>query len=115
EVLKLILQPLVENAIYHGTSAYEESHILITHEIVGDFYFFRVANSGYGLTDEQIENIYIKMKTKSKDKNVGLRNVYERLKLHYGENADLYFEVDEEDYTKVSVKIPLNKLKEIKI
>ncbi len=115
EVLKLILQPLVENAIYHGTSAYEESHILISHEIVGDFYFFRVSNSGYGLTDEQIETIHSKMRTKSKDKNVGLRNVYQRLKLHYGDEADLFFEVDEENNTKVSIKIPLDKLEEIKI
>lgn len=115
EVLKLILQPLVENAIYHGTSASEESHILITHEIVGNFYYFRVANSGYGLTDEQIDEIHRKMKTKSKDKNVGLRNVYARLKLHYGETADLFFEVNEDDYTQVSVKIPLNKLEEIEI
>jgi two-component system sensor histidine kinase YesM len=115
DVLKLVLQPLVENAIYHGTSAYEESRILITHEIIGDFYYLRVANSGYGLTDEQIENIHSQMRTKSKDKKVGLRNVFARLKLHYGDEADLYFEVDEENYTQVSIKIPLSRLKDNEI
>lgn len=115
EVLKLILQPLVENAIYHGTSTYEAGEILITHEIIGEYYYFSVINSGYGLTDEQIEVIYSKMKTKSKEKNVGLRNVYARLKLHYGEEADIFFEVDDNNYTKVSVKLPLNKLKDIEI
>lgn len=114
EVLKLILQPLVENAIYHGTSAYEESKIEIAHHIADGFYFFTVSNSGYGLTDEQIETIYTNMKTKSNDKNVGLRNVYGRIKLHYGEEADLLFAVDDESYTRVTIKLPLNKLKEIK-
>lgn len=115
EVLKLILQPLVENAIYHGTSAYEESHIKITHEIDDDFYYLRVSNSGYGLTDEQIEIIYQKMKSKSPSKNVGLRNVYERIKLHYGNRAELMIEVDEDSYTIVSIKLPIDKLKEINL
>lgn len=116
EVLKLLLQPLVENAIYHGTSANEDSHILINHEIIEDYYYFHVMNSGYGLTDEQVEVIHTLIKTKSQSKNVGLRNVYNRLKLYYGEEADLYFEVlelDDDIYTKVTIKIPLDQLKEI--
>lgn len=115
EVLKLIIQPIVENAIYHGTSAYEESNITIKHEIVDDNYFFRVVNSGYGLTDEQIEEIHMKMKEKSKGKSVGLKNVYSRLKLHYGKESDLFFEVDDESNTIVSIKIPLDQLKRTKV
>lgn len=114
EVLKLILQPLVENAIYHGTSLNEKSRIVISHEVKGDFYFFRVANSGYGLTDSQIEEIYKNMRKKTQGKSVGLRNVYERIKLHYGEDADIIFEVDDEHYTIVSIKIPLNRLEKVK-
>jgi len=114
EVLKLILQPLVENAIYHGTSVHEESRIIISHDVKGKFYYFRVANSGYGLTEEQIEEIHKKMKEKTQGKNVGLRNVYERIKLHYGSEADLFFEIDEKNYTIVSIKIPVNRLKDVK-
>ena len=112
KVLKLILQPLVENAIYHGTSAYEESKIVISHE-VSDAYYFRVANSGYGLTDSQIEQIHANMKMKSKGKNVGLKNVYERIKLYYGDEADLYFEVDKDNFTIVTIKLPLKKLERV--
>lgn len=114
EVLKLILQPLVENAIYHGTSLNEKSRIVISNEVKDGFYFFRVANSGYGLTDNQIKEIYKNMKKKTQDKSVGLRNVYQRIKLHYGKEADIIFEVDDENYTIVSIKIPLNKLEEVK-
>ena len=115
EVLKLILQPLVENAIYHGTSLNEKSRIVISHEVKEGFYFFRVANSGYGLTDNQIKEIYKNMKKKTQDKSVGLRNVYQRIKLHYGKEADIIFEVDDENCTIVSIKIPLNKLEEVKL
>ncbi|NCB42621.1 MAG: sensor histidine kinase [Clostridia bacterium] len=114
EVLKLILQPLVENAIYHGTSLNEKSRIIISHDVKDDFYFFRVANSGYGLTEKQIEEIYKNMQKKTQDKSVGLRNVYQRIKLHYGEDADILFEVDDKSYTIVSIKIPLNKLERVK-
>ena len=114
EVLKLILQPLVENAIYHGTSLNEKSRILISHEVKDGFYFFRVANSGYGLTDKQIEEIYKNMRKKTQGKSVGLRNVYERIKLHYGEEADIIFEIDDEQYTIVSIKIPLDRLEKVK-
>jgi len=114
EVLKLILQPLVENAIYHGTSLNEKSRIVISHEVKDDFYFFRVANSGYGLTDKQIEEIYKNMRKKTQDKSVGLRNVYQRIKLHYGEEAEILFEVDDEHNTIVSIKIPLSRLEKVK-
>lgn len=114
EILKLIVQPLVENAIYHGTSIYEDSLISIYNEVIDDFYYIRVVNSGYGLTDEQVVHIHQIMKEKAEGKSVGLRNVYSRLKLDYGQEADLFFVIDEDNNTIVSIKIPLSELKEIK-
>ncbi|MBN2874615.1 MAG: histidine kinase, partial [Spirochaetales bacterium] len=60
-VMKLMLQPLVENAIQHGLGD-EEGHIKITGRIEDNFLVFRVRNSGYGIPDSKIVEMYETMR-----------------------------------------------------
>lgn len=104
-MMKLILQPLVENAIYHGMG---DDHGFI--EIVGgedgDTLWFCVRDSGYGLTEEKIAEMYAVMEGRKKGSSVGLRNVYQRLKLYYGESADVKIESVIDESTTITLVIP---------
>lgn len=105
KVMKLILQPLVENAIYHGIGD-DEGHIDITGRIEGDFLAFSVRNSGYGITEKTIEDMYATMRGGRERPSIGIRNVYQRLKLYYGERADIVISSVPDESTTVTLYIP---------
>lgn len=104
--MKLILQPIVENAIYHGVGI-EKGEIMIVGRESDGFLIFEVTNSGYGITQEKIQNIYDTIKNEKVNKGVGMRNVYQRLKLYYGEKADIEIESELDESTTVRLIIPI--------
>jgi two-component system sensor histidine kinase YesM len=109
-VLKLSLQPLVENAIIHGIKPDESfTKILITGYIRNGFVFVEVFNEGYGLNQQKIDEIMDMLHQEKESTSMGLKNVYQRLKLYYGAQADLIIESELDEYTKVIMKIPINQ------
>jgi two-component system sensor histidine kinase YesM len=107
---KFTLQPLVENAIVHGIEPSGRFGVItLTAAQEGNYLVLTVADTGVGMSRNQIENI----KTQSREKqrgspsmnNIGIMNVDERLKLLYGESCGLSFESGEGEYTKVHVRI----------
>ncbi len=106
-VLKLIVQPLVENAIYHGIGGLEGKEIIRINAFTkGDFLRIEVKNTGYGMTDEKIEELYKNMRNNEKNSGVGMRNIYQRLKIYYGDKADVKIESELDEYTMVTLLIP---------
>lgn len=105
KVMKLILQPLVENAIYHGIGD-EEGEIDISGTIEGDFLVFRVRNTGYGITESTIREMYDTMHGGHDRPSIGIRNVYQRLKLYYGDRADITVSSVQDESTTVTLFIP---------
>ncbi|MFC5468496.1 sensor histidine kinase [Cohnella suwonensis] len=84
EMLKLILQPLVENAIYHGLEPkIGEGTIRFEGRKDGDFLLFAVEDDGVGMED-----------VSRTEQGYGLRNVRERLMLYYGPSSS--FEISSE-------------------
>lgn len=108
-VVKLILQPLIENAIYHGISKDEDGLITIRAFSKEETMIFEIENNGYGLTDDQIRNIYSDIENKEKKTSIGLKNVYQRLKLYYSENADLEIESVLDEKTIVRLTFPIKR------
>ncbi len=106
KVMKLILQPIVENAIYHGVGD-ETEHIEIRAAKKGNFLVFEVENTGYGITDERIDEIYEILKGTHSKSSVGMRNVYLRLKLFYGDDADIVIKSILDEMTCISILIPV--------
>ena len=104
-VMKLILQPLVENAIYHGMGD-EYGWISIGGTLRRDALVFEVCNGGYGLTPQRIDAIRKTMTGAAGGAGVGLRNVYRRLKLYYGEGADVQIDSVMDQRTCVRLIIP---------
>lgn len=111
QVMKLILQPIVENAIYHGLGD-EEGFISIQGWLEGARMVFAITNSGYGIRDETIRNMQEKMAGSGEQSSVGMRNVYQRLKLYYGDKADIRITSIPDESTTVTLYIPIEPGKE---
>lgn len=107
-VIKLILQPIVENAILHGIEENSEkgASINITERVENGFIYLEVADSGYGILPEKVQEIYASFKDDSAHSGVGLKNVYQRLKIYYGEEADLTIDSKLDQGTKITIIIP---------
>lgn len=108
KVMKLILQPIVENAIYHGVGDDEVEHITIRAGRDDISLFFEVENTGYGITEERIREIYEILKGNHSITSVGMRNVYLRLKLFYGDDADIRISSIPDEKTTIRLIIPLD-------
>lgn len=97
----LILQPLVENAVKHGISESKSGgEVRISAELkieAGDsFLYLNVADTGAGFD-----------KTKSKSGGIGLENIRQRLRSHYGKKAHLTIESDLRKGTRAGIKLPV--------
>jgi len=111
-VMKLVLQPIVENAIYHGIGDEDDGKIKITGTIENGYMVFRVWNSGYGISEEKIREMYETMRGNPEKPSVGIRNVYQRLKLYYGDEAEVIITSIQDETTTVSLRIPLEPKEE---
>lgn len=93
KIPKLVLQPLVENAIYHGILPKEsEGTIRVRIFVEENKIKIEVIDDGVGITKEKFDNLFIvkERSNNSSYNNIGLYNVNERLKLHFGEVSKLH-------------------------
>ncbi len=103
-ILNLILQPLIENAIDHGIDLKTDGRgcIKITGEKQNDQIALIVSDNGVGMSKEQAESIL-----SNKSNGYGVKNVNERIKLYYGEQYHLKIESEIGIGTKVEITIPI--------
>lgn len=105
-ILKMTLQPLVENAIYHGL---KEKGIKGTIRIWGRLEetaaVIVVEDDGAGMTDERIRQVVAKDEPEHK-RHFGLRSVDKRIKLYFGESYGIHIDSVVNKGTKVMVYIP---------
>lgn len=106
KVMKLILQPIVENAIYHGIGD-EQEKITIRGYRENNLLIFEVENTGYGVTDERISEMYKILDGTHEVHSVGIRNVYQRLKLYYGNEGNIKITSTLDEMTNIKLVIPL--------
>lgn len=109
EIINLILQPLVENAIYHGIK-YKGSKGLI--KIVGygedDKIILKVIDNGIGMDEAALKGIFDKSKESEGKNGVGVHNVQTRICLYYGAEYGLCFESVLGQGTTATITIPRN-------
>ena len=110
-ILKLTLQPLVENALYHGIKNKRGmGHIRVTGELDGEKLVFRVWDDGIGMSPERLEQVrrMVRGEDQSEDRSsgFGLYNVWQRLQLNYGEGYGLETDSEYGEWTEARVTIP---------
>ena len=109
-VPKLILQPLIENSIYHGIRELEDFHGIIEIQIHldGAALLLCVTDNGKGFSPERLAEIKSRMDSPQPGaaSGIGLLNVYRRLQLHYGRRFAM--RIASEPYRKTEVSIRLD-------
>lgn len=113
--LKLILQPLAENSIYHGMEFMDGDGLIKIEakEVSGDLYF-KIIDNGLGMTNKQIEEI-LNGKVKSNSKKgsgIGINNVNQRIKLYFGSDYGLSIESEPDIGTTIILKLPIRSIEE---
>ncbi len=107
-VPSMILQPVVENAIFHGTGG-KRIQITLTARREGENLTIVVADDGVGMSDDQRRDI---LQKESRMNHVGLRNVHERIQMCYGSAYGLSIESAVGQGTKITYTLPYWEAKE---
>lgn len=109
KIIRIILQPLVENAIYHGIKPLSEKGILVISGSMHDEEVeLSVSDTGLGMTEEELTNLRHNMANDmiKESKHIGVTNVNQRIKLYFGEEYGVSIESKEGVGTKATVHIP---------
>ena len=109
KILKLTLQPLVENSLYHGIK-YKRAKgvIVVTGKLQGDTVVFQVQDNGVGMEKEELDNLCSEIVKPCQDtgKGFGLANVNERIRMNFGPEFGMKIESAPGAGTCVEVVIP---------
>lgn len=105
-----ILQPLIENAIIHGLEPkIEQGHLLIRVQIASGMLDFCILDDGIGMDEEEVETLYQQCRVEKNRSSIGIKNVYRRLLLYYGDICGFSIESRKNGGMKVSFRIPLER------
>ena len=106
--LKLMLQPLVENAIYHGMEFMDgdgEIDVKVFKE--DDSLYFTITDNGLGMSEDMVETLLSKDFVPSKKgSGIGVKNVNERIKRYFGSEYGLKVESEPDEGTKITIHLP---------
>ena len=108
--LKLIVQPLLENAIYHGMSEAEEDGEISVHAYRHkQQVWIDVQDNGLGMRPEVAQQLLSRNRpdVRTKGSGIGVRNVHERIQLTFGKEYGLTIESEPDEGTLVRIRIPV--------
>jgi two-component system sensor histidine kinase YesM len=110
EILKLTIQPLVENAVKHGISEKlmsENGIISISVAIDEEYLYLNVKDDGKGMDINKVQELQNHINENiDKKYGLGLKNVSDRIKLFYGKQYGIMIEAHEGGYTQITLKLP---------
>lgn len=106
-LIKLVLQPVIENAIYHGLK-YKESRglLLVKGFMKNGNAVLQVIDDGVGMDQETLDHIYERHKVDYHSNGVGIYNVQKRLQLYYGNEYGIVYESKPGEGTTATITIP---------
>ena len=111
ETVKLVVQPIVENAIYHGMEyADGDGEILVLAHIEGEDLYIDVTDNGPGMRQEQVDRLLREdggpAAPSRRGSGIGLRNVHQRIQLSFGRRYGLTIHSEPDAGTRVQIRLP---------
>lgn len=110
KTIKFLLQPIVENSLIHGIEPMESDGLItIKGYKSGSMIKFEIIDNGVGMPEDKLEQL-IKKSEENKNKgfnHIGMINVNERIKLHFGETYGIHVESIPNLFTKVEISLPI--------
>jgi two-component system sensor histidine kinase YesM len=116
KIPRLLIQPLIENAVYHGIERSRRKGVIALSAIKMEGYVsVTVTDNGAGMEPEELEELNARLAMDNdtyfknigeRRRSVGIENVNRRIKLFYGETYGLRIESEVGAYTRVTVTIP---------
>lgn len=103
QIIRLVLQPIVENSLQHGFKA-EGGLVHVSAHREGEDLIIRIADNGVGLSEEQARAV---LQERESQAGIGLDNVNERIRLCFGPDYGLTLESQKGMGTTVFLRIPL--------
>lgn len=110
-VMKMMLQPLVENSISHGMKEDERLNVRVKAELNDDFLCIRICDDGEGIGEEKLKQVREDLGSAYTEngRHIGLYNVNKRITLVYGEAYGVEIESQYGKGTTITLKLPLLK------
>ncbi len=113
KIPKLIIQPVVENALIHGLKGRDHGQIFVNIYDESEMLYIEVSDDGCGMPEAEMDRInrgeVAKEREVGRRRHIGLDSIAKILKLHYGESAGVSVEPGEEGGTRVTLFFPLKK------
>jgi two-component system sensor histidine kinase YesM len=108
KILRFILQPIVENAIFHGFENMEGNGIIEINSLIkNEYLIIEVVDNGVGMDVNTLDNITKDKNYEKKFSGIGIRNIGERIKLYFGEKYGISFSSELNKGTKVTLTLPV--------
>ena len=107
--LKLIVQPILENAIYHGMAAAEDDGLItVTARREGETLLIEVADNGMGMRPEVAASLLDEDRpdVRTTGSGIGVRNVHRRIQLTFGAQYGLTILSEPDEGTTVQIRLP---------
>jgi len=113
EVVKIMLQPIIENSILHGIDPMAgNGHIAISARYEGSRFLLSVRDNGVGMAPDKLAGLLRRLEAGPSDspsRRIGVKNVYDRLKFQYGERFDMRIMSRPDEGTTVEFTLPYKK------
>lgn len=108
KTIKLIIQPLIENAIYYGMEYMDgDGEIHIRAYTKEEDVYIEVEDNGLGMPEEQVAHLLTDdTRIRSKGSGIGLRNVHQRIQLYFGKEYGLEIFSEPDEGTRVCIHLP---------
>lgn len=114
-IIKMIIQPIVENAVYHGLEKKEDEGVVsIQVKREENSIKIVITDDGIGMEAEEVqqinnyinENGHVRKNSKENNRSIGLKNINSRIKLYYGNEYGIHISSTRNVGTEVELKLP---------